>query len=38
MQSIEQLENITELECACFPNQQTGVDPTVCKSCRAANV
>jgi len=36
MQSIEQLENIAEPECMCSPNQQTGVDPTVCKSCRAA--
>ena len=36
MQSINQLENIAELECTCSPGQQTGVDPTICKSCRAA--
>jgi hypothetical protein len=35
---VEELENIAELECTCSLNQQTSVDPTVCKSCQAAKV
>jgi hypothetical protein len=37
MLSIEKLENIvTELKCTCSPDQQTGIDSSLCKSCQAA--
>ena len=39
MHSIEKLKNIvTELKCTCSPDQQTGIDSSLCKSCQAAKV